>query len=91
MPRRTLSSVLLSDQVRAIIQAMPGTAYELSKQSEVHRSQISRFMNGHTSLNMDALDRIAQVLELRIISVRRANKPLAKTRAIKTPAEPAAD
>ena len=57
----------LSDQLRAIIMDGPMTRYQIAKESGVDASQLHRFVYGQGRLTTDSLDKVAQVLNLRIV------------------------
>ena len=71
---RPKQTTQISDQLRAFIQAKSMTGYELAILSGVHRSQISRFINGHAGLPIEAVDKISRVLELKLIATRRTSR-----------------
>ncbi len=56
----------LSDQLRKILDNGPMTRYRLSKEAEVDQGQLSRFVLGKGQLTFNTLDRIGQVLRLRL-------------------------
>jgi ribosome-binding protein aMBF1 (putative translation factor) len=59
-----------SEQLREIIQAAIedgyGSAYELAQAAGVDRSVLSRFAAGKRTMNLDTVDRLAELLKLRI-------------------------
>ena len=57
----------LSEQLRAIIEGGPVTRYRLSKEAAVDASQLCRFVQGKGRLTTDSLDRIGEVLRLRLV------------------------
>jgi len=58
---------LLSEQLIEIIESGPVTRYRLSKDAEVDASQLCRFVQGTGRLTTDSLDRIGEVLRLRLV------------------------
>ena len=58
----------LSEQLRRLIERGPLTRYRISKESGVDASQLLRFVHGRGKLTTDTLDRIGEVLKLRITS-----------------------
>jgi plasmid maintenance system antidote protein VapI len=59
----------LSDQLREIIRAemKDGSAYELARDAGVDRSVLSRFMAGKRTMTLETVDRLAELLKLRIV------------------------
>ena len=68
MGKRRTKAKTLSDQLRDIIRNGPLTRYRIAKDSGVDASQILRFMRGDGRLTNDSLDKIGEVLKLRIVS-----------------------
>jgi len=58
---------LLSEQLIGIIEGGPVTRYRLSKEAAVDASQLCRFVQGKGRLTTDSLDRIGEVLRLRLV------------------------
>jgi len=58
----------LSEQLRRLIEQGPLTRYRIAKDSGVDASQLLRFVHGRGKLTTDTLDRIGDVLKLRITS-----------------------
>lgn len=56
----------LSEQLRKLIGKADISRYEISKRSGVDASQLHRFINGTGRLTTDSLDRIGEVLGLRL-------------------------
>ena len=67
MAKKRRKRKLLSDQLREIIESGPVTRYRLSKEAAVDASQLCRFVQGKGRLTTDSLDRIGEVLRLRIV------------------------
>lgn len=57
----------LSEQLRTVIEASGITRYRLAKASGVDAGQLCRFMQGKVQLTFETLDRIGEVLGLRMI------------------------
>lgn len=68
MAKRRTKPITLSDQLRDIIEAGPLTRYRIAKDSGVDASQLLRFMRGDGRLTNDSLDKIGDVLKLRLVS-----------------------
>ena len=58
----------LSDQIRKAIDDSGMSRYALCKAIDLSQSTMSRFMNGTGGLSIEMLDRIGEVLKLRIVS-----------------------
>ena len=56
----------LSDQLRAIIEQSEMSRYRIAKDSNVDAGQLCRFMQGKAQLTFETLDRIGDVLGLRL-------------------------
>jgi transcriptional regulator with XRE-family HTH domain len=56
----------LADQLRQAINDSGITIYQLSQDSGVHRSQLSRFMRGQRDLGLVIADKVCEVLGLRL-------------------------
>jgi hypothetical protein len=56
----------LSEQIRQAIRDADVSQYRLSFLAQVDPGHLSRFVNGKAGLSLDAIDRIADVLKLRI-------------------------
>ena len=61
----------ISDQLRDIIRDCELSRYEISKQTSIEQSALTRFMSGERGLSMTALDTLAEYLELDIVSRRK--------------------
>ena len=57
----------LSDQLRGIIEEDELSRYEIAKRSGVDASQLHRFIRGTGRLTTDSLDKIGDVLRLRLV------------------------
>jgi hypothetical protein len=67
MAKKRRKPQLLSDQLREIIEGGPVTRYRLSKEARVDASQLCRFVQRKGRLTTDSLDRIGEVLRLRLV------------------------
>jgi transcriptional regulator with XRE-family HTH domain len=56
----------LSDQIRAAVDTSGMSRYAICKAIELNQGAMSRFMSGKGGLAMDTLDRLAELLGLRI-------------------------
>ena len=61
----------VSDQLRELIGRSGLSEYELAKRAGVSRSNLSRFRSGTTHLSLPSLDRVAEVLGLKLIGTGR--------------------
>jgi transcriptional regulator with XRE-family HTH domain len=68
MAKRRAKPKTLSDQLRALIETGPLTRYRIAKDSGVDASQLLRFVRGDGRLTNDSLDKIGEVLKLRLES-----------------------
>jgi hypothetical protein len=67
MAKRRRKPKTLSEQLIEIIEGGSVTRYRLSKDAAVDASQLCRFVQGKGRLTTDSLDRIGQVLRLRLV------------------------
>ena len=58
---------LILDQLRACIEASGKSRYELSKETNIAQSQLSRLMNKKAGVRFETLERLAEALDLEII------------------------
>jgi transcriptional regulator with XRE-family HTH domain len=63
-----------SDQLRHILNKCGLSRYEIAKRSGVDEAALSRFVNGRRGLTTDTLDRLAEVLDLELVSRRRRKR-----------------
>lgn len=63
--------VRLSDQVRVAVDASGLSRYRICKKADIAQAAMSRFMSGQGGLSMAALDRLGEVLELKITAGSR--------------------
>jgi transcriptional regulator with XRE-family HTH domain len=64
----------LSEQIRRSVEKSGYGRNELARMIGIDKSTMSRFMSGERFLRVDALDRLAKVLKLRIIADSGAAK-----------------
>ena len=55
-----------SDQIRAAIDGSGLTRYRICKEADINESAMSRFMKGKVGFSIDALDRIGEVIGLKV-------------------------
>jgi transcriptional regulator with XRE-family HTH domain len=58
--------IKLGDQVREAVRQSGLSQYRLSQLLGIGMPHLSRFLSGHAGLSMDALDRLAELLDLNI-------------------------
>jgi transcriptional regulator with XRE-family HTH domain len=58
----------LSDQIREAIDASGLSRYAICKAIGLNQGAMSRFMSGKSGLSLDSLDRIGELLDLRVES-----------------------
>lgn len=68
------SKVRLSDQIRKAIDRSDMSKYAICKAAEIDQSVMSRFMARKAGMTLESLDRLAAVLDLRIVSGRKARR-----------------
>ena len=61
----------LSDQIRAAVDESGITRYRLAKETAIDQGALSRFHHGTARLSMDTLDRLAEYLELEIVTRKK--------------------
>jgi transcriptional regulator with XRE-family HTH domain len=67
-------SVKLSEQIRRAVDVSGLTRYRICKELGIAESTLSRFMSGQGGLSMEYLDRLAELLDLRIETGERRRK-----------------
>ena len=70
----TAKNVKLSDQIRRAIDASGMSRYAIAKAIKLDQSVLSRFMAGTSGLSVETLDRLGQLLGLRIVAEDQAAK-----------------
>lgn len=68
------SQVLLSEQIRRAVESSGKTITELSHQTGIHKSTLSRFLSGERGLPMNTLDVLGKHLGLRVVGPDRKGK-----------------
>ena len=63
---RRKKTTTLSEQLRDRIATSRLSPYELARASGVDRSVLSRFLSGQRSLTLETVDKLAEVLKLRL-------------------------
>ena len=66
--------VLLSDQIRAVVEKSDLSRYRICKETGIDKGAMSRFMSGDVGLSLDSLDRLADLLDLRISTSPKRRK-----------------
>ena len=56
----------LSDQIRLLLDECGQTRYRIAKSTGIDEGSLAKFYNGHRGLSMDALDRLAVYLGMRV-------------------------
>ena len=74
---------VISGQLRAMIRARGETASELGRQAGVDPGVIQRFLNEERDIRVETLDRLAEVMGLRLIEGAKG-----KARPARRPAAP---
>lgn len=67
-------SSLLTDQLRQAIDDSGLTRYQIAKATGIDESALAKFYNGHRGLSMNALNALAEFLELTITLGRKPDK-----------------
>ena len=62
----------LTEQVRQAIDVCGETRYRICKNTGLDNATLCRFMSGERGLSMEALDTVAEYLELSIVSDRKS-------------------
>lgn len=87
--RRVFDAYLSGDNMNitnALKKAIKGsglTTASLAWQSGLNPSQLYRFLEGQTSLTLESVDQLAEVLELELVSKPKDTKPTAKVKSAK--------
>lgn len=67
-PSRRAGPGSLSDSLRAAIRGSGKSVYQIAKDVNVSQIVISRFLSGERDIRMETADRLAEVLELKMVS-----------------------
>jgi hypothetical protein len=67
-------SKAFSDQIRAAIDASPMTRYAICKAIDYPEAGMSRFMAGGAGLSLETIDRLAELLKLRIVTDQKQKR-----------------
>jgi hypothetical protein len=60
-----------SDQIRRAIEESGRTRYAIWKATGIDQAALSRFIAGNAGLSLDAIDKLADYLDLNITTTRR--------------------
>jgi transcriptional regulator with XRE-family HTH domain len=66
--------VPLSDQIRAAVERSDLSRYRICQETGIDKGSMSRFMSGDVGLSLDALDRLADLLDLRLTTSPKRRK-----------------
>lgn len=69
-----MARLSFSDQIRRAVERAPLTRYRIAQESGIAESSLSRFVAGEQGLSVGNLDKLAEVLDLRVIEGKRARK-----------------
>lgn len=64
-------SKTLTDQLRDAVRRSEVTRYRLSQELGIDQAALSRFVSGERGLSLEAIDKLAAYLGLRLVSDRR--------------------
>jgi len=67
-----------SDQLRTEIERAPMTRYRIAKETGVPASQLSRFVNRQGGLSLESIDKVCELLGVRLTTDRPKRQPAAK-------------
>ncbi len=62
----------LTDQIREAVKQSGLTHYEICRRTRIDGASMSRFVNGQAGLSLANLDKLAELLGLRITTTRKA-------------------
>jgi len=63
----------LTDQLRAAVAGCGRTLGQITRDTGIDKSALSRFVNGERGVSMEALDQLGEYLGLRIVAVKPRN------------------
>ncbi len=61
----------LTDQIRDAVRKSKLSAYHICKETGIDKASMSKFLSGERGLSLAALDKLAALLKLRIVSGRK--------------------
>jgi plasmid maintenance system antidote protein VapI len=64
----------LTDQLREAIDASGASRYAVAKAIDLDQSTLSRFMAGKAGLALDTLDRLGELLGLKLVATKKPAK-----------------
>jgi ribosome-binding protein aMBF1 (putative translation factor) len=70
----TAKSEKLSDQLRQAIDASEMSRYAIAKAIGLDQSVLSRFMAGKSGLAFETIDKLGELLELRLVAAKSPTK-----------------
>lgn len=76
MATKKIKRLKLTDQIRQALESCGETRYAICKATGLDNATLCRFVSGERGLSMEALDTLAEYLELDIVSRRKG--PAAK-------------
>lgn len=68
------SVMTFSEQLRMAIRESPKSLYQIGEESGVSRGVLSRFLAGERGITTDTLDRLAGVLNLQVVILKKEPK-----------------
>ena len=66
--------IKLSDQLRRAIETAGRTRYKLAQETGIDQAVLSRFMHRKGGMLIDAIDRLAEALDLELVPRQKAKK-----------------
>lgn len=79
MPMKTTAPEKLTDELRLIVAGCGRTLGQISRDTGIDKTALSRFLNGERGVSMQVLNTLGEYLGLRIV----ADKPTGKGRTRK--------
>lgn len=74
MTKKKPTRPALTEQIRCAMRDSGLMMIEICRATDIEPAVLSRFMNGKAGMNLKTLDRIAELLELRIVSDHSGKK-----------------
>ena len=68
MPMRKKTEHKLTDQLRQIVANSGKTLGQITRDTDINKSALSRFVNGERGVSMEVLDTLGEYLGLQIVS-----------------------